>query len=115
MSDTLPSQSMRLVGYFPASVIHAQKRRSWWVSPRRSIMRGRGIGGGEPLIEWRDLIVFKRSFTEPAPAMKEKSFAESGIDAFHGRARFTGPRTVEVAGEVHEASTHHHRGRGTRS
>jgi glutathione reductase (NADPH) len=64
-------------------------------------MRGRGIGG-EPLIEWRDLIAFKRIFTEPVPAIKEKSFAQSGIDAFHGRARFTAPRTVEVAGEVLE-------------
>src|SRR5579872_750334 len=65
-------------------------------------MRGKGIEGGEPLIGWRDLIAFKRSFTEPVPAMKEKSCAESGIDAYHGRARFTGPRSVEVAGEVLE-------------
>jgi glutathione reductase (NADPH) len=34
--------------------------------------------------------------------MKEKSFAQSGIDVFHGGARFTGPRTVEVADEVLE-------------
>ena len=65
-------------------------------------MRGRGIAGGEPLIDWRDLIAFKRSFTEPVPAMREKSFAQSGIDAFHGRARFTGPHTIEVVGEVLE-------------
>jgi glutathione reductase (NADPH) len=65
-------------------------------------MGSRGIGGGEPLIEWRDLIAFKRRFTQPVPAMKEKSFAQCGIDAFHGRARFTGPRTIEVADEVLE-------------
>ncbi|HJU15808.1 MAG TPA: FAD-dependent oxidoreductase [Stellaceae bacterium] len=65
-------------------------------------MRGKGIGGGEPAIDWRELIAFKRGFTEPVPAMKEKSFAERGIDAYHGRARFTGPRTVEVAGEALE-------------
>ncbi len=65
-------------------------------------MRGRGIEGGEPLIEWRDLIAFKRGFTEPVPAMKEKSFATSGIAAYHGRARFTGRRTIEVAGEALE-------------
>lgn len=64
-------------------------------------MRGKGIEGG-PAIAWRELIAFKRSFTEPVPAMKEKSFAASGIDAYHGRARFTGPRAVEVAGEVLE-------------
>ncbi len=66
-------------------------------------MRGRGIDGGDPLIRWQELIAFKRSFTGPVPAMKEKSFAASGIDAYHGRARFTGPRTVEVAGERLEA------------
>lgn len=65
-------------------------------------MRGKGIEGGEPAIDWRELIAFKRSFTEPVPAMKEKSFAKSGIEAYHGRAKFTGPRSVEVAGEVLE-------------
>ncbi|TAK48458.1 MAG: NAD(P)/FAD-dependent oxidoreductase [Xanthobacteraceae bacterium] len=61
-------------------------------------MRGKGVAGGEPAIDWRALIHFKRSFTEPVPSTKEESFAKSGIDAFHGRARFTGPRTVAVEG-----------------
>jgi glutathione reductase (NADPH) len=65
-------------------------------------MRGKGVEGGGPVIDWRELIAFRRSFTEPVPAMKETSFAKSGIDTFHGRARFIGPRTVEVAGEVLE-------------
>lgn len=65
-------------------------------------MRGKGIAGGEPGIAWTELIGFKRSFTEPVPAMKERSFAKSGIDAYHGRARFRGPRTVEVGGELLE-------------
>jgi glutathione reductase (NADPH) len=65
-------------------------------------MRGKGIAGGEPAIAWNDLIEFKRAFTEPVPAMKEKSFAKNGIDAYHGRAKFRGPRSVEVAGEVLE-------------
>jgi glutathione reductase (NADPH) len=63
-------------------------------------MRGKGVAGGQPAIGWSELIKFKRSFTEPAPAMVEKSFARSGIDAYHGRARFRGPRSVEVAGEA---------------
>lgn len=62
-------------------------------------MRGKGVAGGEPAIDWGALIRFKRSFTEPVPPMKEGSFAKSGIDAFHGHARFTGPRTVAVEGE----------------
>src|SRR4029434_534527 len=62
-------------------------------------MRGKGIAGGEPAIAWRELMEFKRSFTLPVPEMMEQSFAENGIDAYHGRACFTGPRTVEVQGE----------------
>ena len=45
-------------------------------------MRGHGLTGGEPAIAWDELIGFKRGFTEPVPAMKEKSFAKSGIDAY---------------------------------
>jgi len=63
-------------------------------------MRGKGVTGGQPAIGWSELIKFKRSFTEPVPAMMEKSFANKGIDTYHGRARFRGPHSVEVAGEV---------------
>ena len=65
-------------------------------------MRGKGVAGGEPAITWSELMKFKRSFTEPVPQMKEKSFAKSGIDAYHGRARFVGRGSVEVSGEVLE-------------
>ena len=57
-------------------------------------MRGHGLAGGEPAIAWGDLMGFKRGFTDPVPAMKENGFAKSGIDAYHGRARFCGPRSV---------------------
>lgn len=66
-------------------------------------MRGKGLGGGEPTIAWSELIGFKRSFTEPVPSMKEAAFARGGIDAYHGRARFRGPRSLEVAGELLDA------------
>lgn len=65
-------------------------------------MRGHGIAGSESAIAWNELIKFKRTFTEPVPAMKEKNFAKNGIDAYHGRAKFRGPRSVEVGGEVLE-------------
>jgi glutathione reductase (NADPH) len=61
-------------------------------------MRGKGLAGGEPAIAWNELIKFERTFTQPVPAMKERSFAKNGIDAYRGRARFRGPRSVEVAG-----------------
>ena len=65
-------------------------------------MRGRGIGGGELGIVWNELTEFKRTFTEPGPAMREADYAKAGIDAHHGRARFRGPRSIEVGGELLE-------------
>lgn len=65
-------------------------------------MRGKGIGGGEPAIAWNELIKFKRTFTEPVPPRKEKNFAQNGIDAYHGRAKFCGPSSIDVGGEVLE-------------
>src|SRR3954471_4443207 len=66
-------------------------------------LRGKGIAGAEPAIDWRALMAFKRSFTDPVPGEREKNFAEKGIDAYHGRARFRGPRTLEVEGETLES------------
>lgn len=65
-------------------------------------MRGKGVAGGAPAIAWSELMEFKRSFTEPVPPMKEKGFAKNDIDAYHGRARFRGPRSVDIEGEVLE-------------
>lgn len=65
-------------------------------------MRGKGIGGGEPDIAWNDLIGFKQTFTVPFPATREAAFAKVGIESYHGLARFRGPRSIEVGGEVLE-------------
>jgi glutathione reductase (NADPH) len=64
-------------------------------------MHGKGVAG-EFRIDWAELIKFKRTFTEPVPPRKEKDFTQSGIDAYHGRARFRGSRIVEVDGEALE-------------
>ena len=58
-------------------------------------MRGRGVTG-ELGISWPELIAFKRTFTDPVPANQERRYAEHGIEAFHGKARFTGRETIEV-------------------
>jgi glutathione reductase (NADPH) len=42
-------------------------------------MRGRGVTG-ELGINWRDLIAFKRTFTDHVPQGRERSLAEHGID-----------------------------------
>jgi glutathione reductase (NADPH) len=63
-----------------------------------SRMHGHGIIG-EARIDWRDLMMFKRSRTDVVPRDREREFTENGIDAFHGLARFTGPDVVVVKGQ----------------
>src|SRR5260370_25120898 len=65
-------------------------------------MKGKGIQAQHLRIDWQELMRFKRSFTEPVPNRREEGFAKAGIVAFHGRARFVGPRTVQVGEEVLE-------------
>src|SRR5690348_6882027 len=65
-------------------------------------MKGNGIRAEQLRIDWSELMRFKRTFTEPVPRQKEKAFTKAGIAAFHGRARFVGPSTVQVGGEVLE-------------
>jgi glutathione reductase (NADPH) len=66
-------------------------------------MKGRGIQAAKLQIDWPELMRFKRSFTEPVPNRREDGFAKAGVAAFHGRARFTGPTTVQVGEEILEA------------
>jgi glutathione reductase (NADPH) len=62
-------------------------------------MAGRGITFRDMSLDWPALMRFKRGFTAPVPKRKEEKYRASGIEPFHGRARFTGPATVEVNGE----------------
>lgn len=65
-------------------------------------MTGKGINAGAAQIQWPELMRFKRTFTDPVPKQKEESFAKQGIAAFHGRARFTGTRTIQVGEQALE-------------
>lgn len=62
-------------------------------------MHSKGVVG-DAHIAWADLIAFKRSFTDPVPEKHEERYLEKGIDTFHGRARLTGPNSLEVDGET---------------
>lgn len=59
-------------------------------------LHGKGVRDDGLAIAWPELMAFKRSFTEPVSAQREKSFAEQDIACYHGRARLTGGRTVAV-------------------
>jgi glutathione reductase (NADPH) len=58
---------------------------------------------GKLRIDWRELIIFKRTFTDPVPMGLEANFANQGIDAFHGIARFRDSDTVIVEGRALKA------------
>src|SRR5216683_950892 len=62
-------------------------------------MHGRGVDGNAR-IDWAALMAFKRSFTDPIPQKQERGYAERGIDAFHGLARFVGRDAVDVKGTI---------------
>jgi glutathione reductase (NADPH) len=62
-------------------------------------MHGQGVAG-EVRIDWPRLMAFKRTFTDPVPELQEQSYRKKGIDTFHAKARFTGPNTLEIAGET---------------
>jgi glutathione reductase (NADPH) len=62
-------------------------------------MQGRGVTG-DTQISWPDLMQFKRTFTDPVPAKREKAFEKAGIATYHGPGRFVGPDKLAVDGEV---------------
>lgn len=65
-------------------------------------MEDKGVAG-DTRLEWPGLLSFKRSFTDPVPEKHEERYKEEGIDTYHGRARFTGPNTLDIEGAVVEA------------
>jgi len=65
-------------------------------------MKGKGIRAEELRIDWQELMRFKRSFIEAVPKNREEGFAKAGVAAFHGRARFVSPSSVQVNDDVLE-------------
>lgn len=58
-------------------------------------MHSRGVIGTSEIV-WRDLMAFKRTFTEPVPGNRENGMRENGITPIHGRAQFVDERTIKV-------------------
>lgn len=61
-------------------------------------MRGKGVSG-DAAIDWRELMAFKRTFTDPVPEKQERSYRDAGINTYHGQARFTGSNSLNMDGE----------------
>jgi len=63
------------------------------------LMDGKGIDPGSLAINWSDLMVFKRAFTEKMPPKIESGLDESGVTTLHGSAKFVGNNTIEIDGK----------------
>ncbi|AQQ55403.1 dihydrolipoyl dehydrogenase family protein [Planococcus lenghuensis] len=62
-------------------------------------LKGFGLAG-DTRISWRDLMQFKRTFTEDVPERRVKRFHERGIDTYHGHAAFIAEDKVQVNDET---------------
>jgi glutathione reductase (NADPH) len=61
-------------------------------------LQGHGIASLAGSIDWKDLMAFKTSFTESMSSGIEESLVKNGIAVMHGRAKFTGPESINVDG-----------------
>lgn len=59
----------------------------------------RGIIEAPAGLQWAALMRFKRTFTEPVPAQRARSYEDAGIVSMHGHAQFTDPQTLAVEGD----------------
>jgi len=66
-------------------------------------MQAHGIEASDVSIDWRELMAFKRRFTDPVPNRREAMFAEENIDAFRGHARFADEQSIAVADRILQA------------
>lgn len=53
-----------------------------------------GVPAAGLTLDWPALMRFKRWVIDPTPERTEQSWADIGVERFHGRARFVGPTTL---------------------
>ena len=65
-------------------------------------LEGKGVDKA-PSINWRELIAFKNSFTDPIPENKEENFKENGIYTYHGEPKFIAENQLKIGNDTIEA------------
>lgn len=61
-------------------------------------MIGRGLTG-EINLDWKALVEFKRSFTDPVPDITRREMRDAGIEVFEGQPCFVDPHTIAINGQ----------------
>src|SRR5439155_26900922 len=64
------------------------------------LLSGKGVRPDSLAIDWRALVRFKRTFTDPHPEHLTAKLARDGIATFENTARFVGPAHIDVGGTV---------------
>lgn len=62
-------------------------------------MEGYGMEPGSRM-NWQDLMMFKRTFTDPVPVNREQGFKDAGIDCFYETATFLSEDRLKVGNEI---------------
>lgn len=65
-------------------------------------LEGRGVSQGSTIV-WKDLMRFKREFTDHIPIDRERGYNRLGIEVFRGDASFIDEGSVKVGDEVVQA------------
>ena len=98
--DALPyGGTCALRGCDPKKIL----RRGAEIIDSARLMDGKGIDSDGLSINWPDLMKHKHGFTDPVPKNMEDGLTGSGVTTLHGRARFAGPRQLEIDGSAYEA------------
>ena len=98
--DALPyGGTCALRGCDPKKIL----RRGAEIIDSARLMRGKGIDDADLSINWPDLMKHKHGFTDPVPQNMEDGLTGNGVTTLHGRARFTGPRQIEIDGTPYDA------------
>jgi glutathione reductase (NADPH) len=98
--DALPyGGTCALRGCDPKKIL----RRGAEVIDDAHLMVGKGISENQLTLDWPALMRHKRGFTDAVPQGMEDELVRNGVTTFHGTARFTGPRQLEIDGVQHQA------------
>ncbi|MDE3183172.1 MAG: NAD(P)/FAD-dependent oxidoreductase [Bacteroidota bacterium] len=65
-------------------------------------LQGKGIATSATS-SWKDLMQFKKSFTEPKIPKTEAGLKEAGVATYHGRAKFISENTIQVNENILQA------------